>query len=74
MKNVIQISNNGRIFYHVSHNPNNGELTFTKDIDKASVFESNWDMSFIPKIKEYIMRKYPKSKINIVEWKKKTKN
>jgi len=66
MKKVIQIINSADVSYHVSVNPNNGALTSSKNINEASVFESDWDMSFIPRIKEHIFREHPKVKIKII--------
>ena len=67
MKKIIQIINNGKIFYHVSVNPNNGCLKHSKDTKEASVFISEWDMTFIPRIKEHYKNNYPNCKINIIE-------
>jgi hypothetical protein len=66
MKKVIQITEAGKEYYHVSVNPNNGNLTVTSDIQKASIFDTEWDMTFIPKIKETIKRNYPTATIFVV--------
>ena len=66
MRKVIQVTVAGRIKYHASHNPNNGAITLSEDINEASVFKSEWDMTFVPRIKEHIKREYPTAEIIIV--------
>jgi hypothetical protein len=67
MKKVIKIIKDDNVYYHVSHNPNNGKLTFTKDIEEASVFTSDWDVTFISHIEKQVKEQYPKSKIYVID-------
>ena len=66
MEKVIQIIKGKSQSYHVSFNPNNGYLTETHDIEKASVFTTSFDMEFIARISEYYKKKYTNCVINAI--------
>jgi len=44
---IIRVTIGDKIFYHVSINPNNGEVTLTEDIRFAAVYKTEWDLTFI---------------------------
>ncbi|MES2287579.1 MAG: hypothetical protein V4547_17930 [Bacteroidota bacterium] len=69
MAKVIQINKLDGIYYHVSHNPNNGDVTMTTEIEKAAVYESDWDLTFIPMIIKIIKYKHPVATITAINTK-----
>ena len=66
MPKVIQIKQCDGVFYYQTHNPNNGDLTITTDIKQATVYESDWDLTFIPLIIKIIRYKHITAKITAI--------